>query len=128
MAPEQTRDVLLLSDILGRAVSTEQGERLGRLCDLVIDVQGSDPPPVTGLVIKRGPKNLFCPFGGVQLQGSGPVMVATTPTLTTFRRRPRQVLLGRDVMDSQVVDVTGTRVVRVNDVRLAGAGGDWRLA
>lgn len=35
--------------------------------------------------------------------------------------------LGRDVMDSQVVDVMGTRVVRVNDVRLAGLGSDWRL-
>lgn len=127
MAPSHLQDVVLLSDLLGRAVRTGQGERIGRLYDLILDVQGSDPPPLAGLVIKRGSKNLFCPLDGVQLTGSGPIKMTTVRALTAYSRRPRQVLLGHDVMDSQVVDVDGTRVVRVNDVRLAGSGGDWRL-
>lgn len=128
MAPEQTQDVLLLSDIVGRAVRTEQGERVGRLYDLVVDVQGSDPPAVAGLVIKRGSRKLFLPFDkDTRLDSRGRVVVAAAPALAAFSRRPRQVLLGHDVMDSQVVDVLGTRVVRVNDVYLAGSTGTWYL-
>src|SRR5205814_8076283 len=38
-----------------------------------------------------------------------------------------EVLLARDVMDKQLIDVDGKRVVRVNDVQIIEAAGDYRV-
>ena len=42
-------------------------------------------------------------------------------------RRESEVLLARDVLDKQLIDVDGKRVVRVNDVQIIEAAGDWRV-
>ena len=41
--------------------------------------------------------------------------------LRPFARRDGEVLLARDVLDKQLIDVDGKRVVRVNDVQLIDA-------
>ena len=38
--------------------------------------------------------------------------------LRPFVRRESEVLLARDVLDKQLIDVDGKRVVRVNDVQI----------
>src|SRR5205085_8571149 len=47
--------------------------------------------------------------------------------LRPFMRRDGEVLLARDVLDKQLVDVDGKRVVRVNDVQLIETANDWRV-
>jgi len=56
------------------------------------------------------------------------VVASPAPPLAPFERRPREVLLGRDVMDSQVISLAEPRVVRVNDVVLAGDGAAWEVS
>jgi magnesium transporter len=45
---------------------------------------------------------------------------------STFNRREGEVLLTKDVLDKQLIDVDGKRVVRVNDVQLIEAD-KWRV-
>ena len=47
--------------------------------------------------------------------------------LRPFVRREGEVLLARDVLDKQLIDVDGKRVVRVNDVQIIEAAGEWRV-
>src|SRR5205814_4816725 len=47
--------------------------------------------------------------------------------LRPFARRENEVMLARDVLDKQLIDVDGKRVVRVNDVQLIEAAGEWRV-
>jgi Mg/Co/Ni transporter MgtE len=47
--------------------------------------------------------------------------------LRPFVRRDGEVLLARDVLDKQLIDVDGKRVVRVNDVQIIEAAGEWRV-
>jgi hypothetical protein len=47
--------------------------------------------------------------------------------LTPFVRREGEVLLAKDVLDNQLIDVDGKRVVRVNDVQLIDVGDFWRV-
>src|SRR5262245_34862635 len=47
--------------------------------------------------------------------------------LRPFVRRDGEVLLARDVLDKQLVDVDGKRVVRVNDVQIISTTNDWRV-
>src|SRR5690606_13303769 len=43
-------------------------------------------------------------------------------------RREGEVLLRKDVLDNQLIDVDGKRVVRVNDVQLIDTGHVWRVS
>ena len=47
--------------------------------------------------------------------------------LKPFTRRKGEVLLAKDVLDNQLIDVDGKRVVRVNDVQIIEVAGEWRV-
>ncbi|MFN2500723.1 MAG: magnesium transporter, partial [Pyrinomonadaceae bacterium] len=86
-------------------------------------------PPVVGLVAGYRRRNFFIPsrdFSGLGQDGAK--MSSTILDLTPFIRREGEVLLGKDVLDNQLIDVDGKRVVRVNDVQLIEAGGVWRVS
>jgi CBS domain-containing protein len=62
------------------------------------------------------------------LGNKGARMTSAILDLTPFIRREGEVLLGKDVLDNQLIDVDGKRVVRVNDVQLIDAGDMWRVS
>ena len=47
--------------------------------------------------------------------------------LRRFERRPEEVLLKHDVLDHQLINVEGARLVRANEVELARLEGWWRV-
>src|SRR6185312_3899445 len=47
--------------------------------------------------------------------------------LRRFERRPEEVLLGHDVLDHQLINVDGARLVRANEIELARVEGWWRV-
>jgi CBS domain-containing protein len=62
---------------------------------------------------------------------TGVTLASSRLDLRPFTRRDGELLVGGDVLDKQVVDVDGRRVVRVNDVQLAPdprVPGGWRVA
>jgi hypothetical protein len=56
------------------------------------------------------------------------VLVATPPTLSRFVRRADDMLLGREIVDHEVIDLRVPRVVRVNDVLLDVSPAGWQVA
>ena len=125
------RGVLLLSRLAGRDVVGPDGRRVGRLADLVVRLDGDHRPPVVGrlLVGRRGAPDLVVPWAAVDRFGDGPVVLAAAgfgPAPPDGTLGPDELLLGRDVLDTQVVDLVGQRLARVADVLLA-RDGDGRL-
>ncbi len=47
--------------------------------------------------------------------------------LRRFERRPDELLLAKDVLDRQVINVDGARLVRANEIELARLEGWWRV-
>jgi CBS domain-containing protein len=47
--------------------------------------------------------------------------------LRRFERRPEEVLLRKDVLDRQLINVDGARLVRANEIELARLEGWWRV-
>lgn len=128
-----TRDATVLfylSEVVGRPVTSPANERLGTLRDLVVQV-GSDPfPKVKGLVVVVGgiPMPIYVAWESVESIGrSGVKLLTSRLDLRPFERRDGEVLLARDILDKQIVDVAGRRVVRVNDAQLALYGHTLRL-
>jgi hypothetical protein len=115
---------VLLSSCLGAPVRCG-ARRIGRLADLGV-APGSPAPAVTGVVIRRrGSPPAWAPWGDVQrLDGDGVILAPGA----ALEEPPAVALLARDVLDAQLVDLAGHRVVRVGDVRLRSADGALLVA
>ncbi len=112
-------DIWYLSDLIGKPISTQDGEQIAQVRDLVVRVGRESYPPVSGLVTRSYWKSFYIPWEHVErLTESGFLLASATIDLQPFQRREGEMLLLKDVLDKQVVDVRGRRVVRANDLRL----------
>src|SRR5688572_12399856 len=119
--------MLYLSQVLGRPIRDREGERAATLKDVIVRL-GEDHPPVTGVVARLGRRDFFLPRAHItSLDEQGVRLNTDVFDRTPFSRREGEVLLARDVLDKQLIDVDGKRVVRVNDVQLISGGGEWRV-
>ena len=119
--------MLYLSQVIGRPVRDRNDEPIGKVADLIVAV-GNRYPPVTGLVIETDRRRIFLPWTSVdRLDDSGAKLSTLTIDLGKFHQRPDEILLRADLMDKQIVDIDGRKVVRVNDLRLDEVEGALHL-
>ncbi len=110
---------LYLSSVIGRKVINSNGDQIGILRDLIM-VPGEVFPEVSHIVIKsrKGIKTL--PWSEVTLFTH--VVISTGSIkprhLDTYLPEEGDILVKRDLLDKQIVDVNGAKVVRVNDIKL----------
>ena len=120
--------VLHLSLVVGGELRDASGERLGRVDDLIVRLGDDDYPPVAGVVATVAGRQVFVPGEQVVELGPGFVLLeADRLDLQHFRRRPQEVLLKKDVLDRQLINVDGARLVRANEIELARVEGWYRV-
>ena len=120
--------MLYLSQILGRPIVDREGERVATIKDVIVRLGEDDHPPVTGLVARYRRRDFFMPRARIADFGElGARLNTDILDLRPFARRESEVLLAKDVLDKQLIDVDGKRVVRVNDVQLIDVGDEWRV-
>lgn len=124
--------VLLLSRVTGQDVLGSDGRVIGRLGDLTVRLGNqSGPQPVDRLVVRRRhAPDLLLPWETVANFHSGQVVLRAGDVFSGFAvdsltdaLGDDEILLVRDVLDTQVVDVVGARLARVADVVLARTPG-----
>jgi CBS domain-containing protein len=118
-----------LAGLVGRPVSNQAGEQIGRLVDLVARWDGQETyPAVTGLVVQVGRRRSWVPFEAVdQVEPHGVRLRSARVDLREFAERPGEVALAAGVLDHQLVDIEGVRVVRPSDLYLTQVEGRLRL-
>jgi CBS domain-containing protein len=120
--------MLYLSQVLGRPIRDLEGERVATLKDVIVRLGEEDHPPVTGFVARYRRRDFFLSRWRIaEFNDQGARLNSDILDLRPFVRREGEVLLARDVLDKQLIDVDGKRVVRVNDVQLIEAGKEWRV-
>ncbi|MCC6824478.1 MAG: magnesium transporter [Acidobacteria bacterium] len=121
--------MLYVSQILNRPITDARNEKIAAIRDVVVRYGDEDYPPVVGIVARYRRRNFFMPSGNfTDLGPHGVRMTTTVLDLTPFKRHDGEVLLIKDVLDNQLIDVDGKRVVRVNDVQLIETGSGWRVS
>ena len=132
---DKTRIILYLSAIISQPVRGASGEVVGKLTDMVVRMTEAETfPPVTGLVtaiVGRARHRFFIHATDIaEISEEGVRLKTDNFNLAPFTRRDSEVLLGKDVLDKQLVDINGRRVIRVNDVTLTRQpnGGGYRVA
>jgi CBS domain-containing protein len=126
---EVRRTIVSLAGLVGAQVSNQSGQHVGRLVDLVARVHGEDRyPPITGLLVKVGSRTSFLPASSVASITHGSVTLSSARLdLREFTRRQGEVVLAKDLLDHQLVDVDGRQVIRAADLYLAPVGEEFRL-
>src|ERR1700752_3487056 len=120
--------MLYLSQVLGRPIRDLEGERVATVKDGIVRRGEDAHPPVPGLVAGYRRRDFFLSRWRItELNQNGARLNSDILDLRPFGRRESEVLLARDVLDKQLIDVDGKRVVRVNDVQIIEAAGDWRV-
>ena len=107
---------LALSELLGATVYDPSGAS-GRVREVTLAPQ-EDRSRISALIVKTKSGNRILPFaavsainGGIQTRTAAADWLAVNGTEGLF-------LLERDLLDQQVIDINGRKVVRVNDVDL----------
>ena len=121
--------IVSVASLVGSPVSNQAGERVGRVVDLVARIHGQDRyPPLTGLLLHVGSRHSFLPIDGVgRIAHQAVYLRSARLDLREFIRRPGEVLLAKDVLDHQVIDLDGRQVIRAADLYLAPVGGQFLL-
>src|ERR1700757_1577133 len=107
---------LALSELLGATVYDPSGAA-GRVREVTLAPQ-KDRSRISFLIVKTKSGNRLLPFAAVAAINGG--VRATTPAGQWAAANGTEglFLLERDLLDQQVIDVNGRKVVRVNDVEL----------
>ena len=113
--------MIYLSQLLGNSIYDLDGELLGTVSDLGI-ATGEVFPRVTSLAFMGPGKTPFMiswrkyvdSFDEHEIQ----LKVKSTDLRFSYLQ-PSEVLIARDLLDKQIVDTRGMRVVRVNDLKLS---------
>jgi hypothetical protein len=120
--------ILHLSALVGRPLRDSDGERLGRVEDAIVRLGGIGYPPITGFLVKVAGRTSYLGIDRVWKIGEdGVVLRKAKLDLRRFERRKEEVLLRRDVLDHQLINVEGARLVRANEIELADVAGSWRV-
>src|SRR5919199_5209216 len=120
--------MLYLSQVLGRPIRDMEGERVATIKDVIVRLGEGEHPPVTGFVARFRRRDFFLSRWRIaEFNEQGARLNSDILDLKPFVRRESEVLLARDVLDKQLIDVDGKRVVRVNDVQLIEAANEWRV-
>ncbi|MDQ6643577.1 MAG: magnesium transporter, partial [Chloroflexota bacterium] len=100
-----------------------EGRRVGVLRDICVTLHETFPV-VTALVVHspmgHGQNDILIPWYQVNsLEEPTIHLVVKQPQIASYTPRTDELLLRRDILDKQIVDTQGFRVVKVNDLKLA---------
>ncbi len=119
-----------ISQLIGRVVVDSEGKTLGHL-DEVLAVQNPEfpHPQLSSLsVINKTEKTIY-PFSEVTVLFASEISLAHAQNkLKTHILSGNEIKLIDDVLDKQIIDTNGIRVVRVNDLEITKVNGNYYVS
>src|SRR5712692_1246835 len=119
--------MIFLSTLLRKSIYDIEGRRLGVLHDICVSLHETFPV-VTALVVSapmgNGHSDRIIPWYQVDNLEEERIHLVVRggekqSQIDSYTPHPDELLLRRDILDKQIVDTQGFRVVKVNDLKLA---------
>jgi CBS domain-containing protein len=121
-------DILHLSTFLHRPIFDQDGDRIGRVQDLVARLGDDAHPPIVGAVIKIEGRNLFVPIRKIGGLAQGRVTFqGKRVDLRRFERRPGELLLAEDLLARHLINLVRGRLIIANEIEIAEIDGRWEV-
>jgi CBS domain-containing protein len=114
---------VFVADVLGKSVLDPAGEEIGKVRDIAVEGGGQHPKAV-GIVLEKNKVQRFLPWEDLSIFNKRVISSRKRDDeLAEFQPAPDRLLIARDILDKQIVDINGAKVVRVNDVKLTEENG-----
>jgi sporulation protein YlmC with PRC-barrel domain len=122
--------MLYASEFIGRPVVDADGKRIGKLRDLIAIRHGDVPhPQLIAIEVKQPSGIVYIPMHDVAALISLAIPLKKRfSEITPYSPQAEDFHLVRDVLDKQIIDTDGMRVVRVNDLQLTRVNGSVYIA
>ncbi|MHB0866409.1 MAG: magnesium transporter [Thermoleophilia bacterium] len=119
--------MFFLSKLLGQQVKDSQSRTIGVLDDIVVTIKRKYPA-TTKLLVKSGRKKMLLDWELVRnFEESQTLLRLPLEELETVETEEGEIFLAADIMDKQIVDTEGHKLIRVNDLQLARSNGSLRV-
>src|SRR5437868_10700901 len=118
--------MLYLSEIKRAKVVDPAGTEIGRLADLAV-VPKEQFPAVQWAILRTPAGERIVRWGDLERVSRGYRVKDSAIPPAPGELPPEALRLGRDLLDKQIVDTHGAKVVRVNDLQLDDKAGQLRL-
>jgi magnesium transporter len=114
-----------VSELIDKPVTDIDGQPVGTLKDLVARQWKEFPHPVIdAIVVGRKGEQIVIPFSAVAVLIAPAIPLnCHLEDIPTYTPSEEDIFLVRDVLDKQIIDTNGARVVRVNDLELVRVTG-----
>lgn len=109
---------LFVSELLKKSVLDSRGEEIGILTDFIL-IPGDTFPAISALVVTKRKKTYIVDWKTVNVFNKR-ILSTSFVLKDIIHHEPSEgdILLCRDILDKQIVDIDGAKIVRVNDLKM----------
>jgi CBS domain-containing protein len=121
-------EIFHLSTFLRRPIYDSDGDKIGRVQDLVARL-GDDPhPPIVGAVIRIEGRDVFVSIKKIGGLAQGRMTFeGRRVDLRKFERRPGEMLLAEDLLARHLINLVRGRIMVANEIEIAQMDGRWEV-
>jgi CBS domain-containing protein/sporulation protein YlmC with PRC-barrel domain len=119
-----------ISNLTSKPVTDVDGQIIGHLEDLLATISGEiHHPEIVALLVKRSNETILIPFTDVAVLVAPAIpLLRRLDDIVPYQPTDNDLYLCRDILDRQIIDTDGMRVVRVNDLELTRVDGHFYVA
>ena len=115
-----------ISELVGKRVTIDELP-IGKVGDFLVNHPEATFPQIDGFVVKTAQGARFAPMDSVLgIERGGAVSLSSAPK-EPAPPEGEALYLVADLLDKQIVDIDGRKVVRINDLEVARTGGQLRV-
>jgi flagellar motility protein MotE (MotC chaperone)/sporulation protein YlmC with PRC-barrel domain len=122
---------VFVARLVGCLVFDPQGDRVGKVRDVIVVYRRSDPPSVVGLVVEiPGKRRVFVSIGRVTSIGSGQIITTGLINVRRFEQRASETRVIAEMLGRRVVLADGSGDATIEDVAIEEGGGlgEWEVS
>ena len=116
-----------LSEFLNNTVRDSRSDALGKCFEVYVNSAQGFPAIVALGLLRGGQEYRISALDIAHVDHKGITLGGRLRDLTLYEPQGNEIGLRHQVLDRQIIDINGKRVVRVNDLQFAFANGRYRL-
>jgi magnesium transporter len=119
-----------ISELMDRPVVDVECKGFGIVKDIVAAAHADQThPEITAIVVHQGSQDMLISISDVAVLLAPSIpLTKLTSDIQPYILKEQDVYLDRDVLDKQIIDTDGVRVVRVNDLEIARVNNKYFVA
>jgi len=117
--------ILYLSDLIKKSVTDSMGKKIGKLKDIIVSPDSSDPNIKAITVTISNKKLINIPCKHIDELEKKIKLRTTLKDISDYKIKKSDIKLVDDVLDHQVVDIEDKKVKRVNDIIISSIHGHY---